>query len=137
VIGNAISQPMIAGHFASLGTKMLPGNSKPPIGPSSPLRQVYPVLTGVTSPFISFARNTRDGRGVIVPVGVTDPVAVGEPVTVTHNLGRVPQRIVALQNDGGAAENPQMTLASGTAPTRTQATISADIIMTNCLVRLE
>jgi hypothetical protein len=128
---------MIAGHAASVGSRPLPGNTKPPVGPSAPLRQVYPVLTGITSPFISMARNTRDGRGVIVPVGVTAPVAVGEAVTVTHNLGRIPQRIVALQNDGGATENPQMALASGVAATRTQATISANVIMTNCLVRLE
>ena len=112
----------------------LPGNLPfgSPVGPSAPLRQVYPVLPGISSPVISVKRPTRYGRGVIVPV--TAPAAT--PVLITHNLGRVPSGITALSNDGGQVQNPALTLAAGTLPTRTQATISGDQVMTNCLVWL-
>lgn len=112
-------------------TGALAGNA--PIGPSRPLRQVYPVLPGVKPPFIPTNRNTRDGRGMIVPV----TAAADTPVLVTHNLGRIPQSIEAISNDGGTAQNPAMTLAAGVAPTRTQATIQGNQTMTNCLVRFE
>lgn len=105
-----------------------------PVGPSGPLRQVYPVVPLFTRAYLNVYRNMRDGRGIVVPVGVTAPVVTGTPVTVQHNLGRIPQRIESKVNNGGATFPPRLTM---TGATRTQATIIGDETMTNCFVRFE
>lgn len=105
-----------------------------PVGPSGPLRQVYPVVPTFTAAFLNTQRNMRDGRGVIVPVGVSAPVTHGTPVLVTHNLGRIPSGVVGIVNNGGATEPPLLTM---TGQTRISATITGDKDMTNCFVRFE
>jgi hypothetical protein len=125
---NAIGQPPMMARPA------IARPAKAPVGPSAPLKQVYPVLPGITAPYISTTRNTRDGRGVIVPVTASQSTAI----LVTHNLGRIPQSIQAIQNNGGQFLNPGMILsAGGIQPTRTQATIEGNQQMINCLVRFE
>lgn len=105
-----------------------------PVGPSGPNRQVYPVVPVFTRPFYNVNRNMRDGRGIIVPVGVSAPVPPTVPVTVQHNLGRIPQTVEAKINNGGATEAPRLTM---TGATRVSATINGDQTMTNCFVRFE
>lgn len=83
----------------------------------------------VTSPFISTSRNTRNGRGMIVPV----TAAANTPVTVTHNLGRLVQGMLAVLNNAGATFTPKLMFAAGTR-SASQQTIEADTAMTNCLV---
>jgi hypothetical protein len=101
-----------------------------PVGPSAPLRQVYPVLEGVIPPVIPTTRNTRDGRGMIVPV----TVVANTPITVTHNLGRLVQGFVPLINDAGAAFTPKLMFGAGP-HSNTQVTVVGDTDMTNCLIR--
>jgi hypothetical protein len=101
-----------------------------PVGPSAPLRQVYPVLEGVIPPVIPTTRNTRDGRGMIVPVSG----AANTPITVTHNLGRLVQGFVPLINNAGATFNPKLMFGAGP-NSNTQVTIVGSEILTNCLIR--
>lgn len=104
-----------------------------PSGPSFPNRFMYPLIPSVSTPFISTTRNTRVGRGIVVPV----TAQAGTATLITHGLGRIPQRIQAFLNDGGALVNPAMTLAAGVPPTRMQAMILGNFNMVNCLVYLE
>lgn len=72
-------------------------------------------------------RNTKCGRGVIVPVTAT----AGTPVVITHNLGRLVQGLIAINN--GTAYTPRLAMPAGTRTT-TQQTIQGDVNMTSCLV---
>jgi hypothetical protein len=85
----------------------------------------------VTEPFISTTRNTRCGRGMIVPL----TAAANAPVTVTHNLGRIVQGMIVLLNAAGAAFPPRLMFAPGER-SATKQTIVGDADMTTCLVWL-
>lgn len=77
---------------------------------------------------ISTTKNTKCGRGVIVPLSA----AANTPVTATHNLGRPVQVYWPLINNGGATVPPRLVLA---APSSNNAQgFSGDVAMTNCLV---
>lgn len=124
--GNLVKPPTHLGR--PLGGIVRPGSA--PVGPSGPLQQVYPVTDSFAAPFYSLTRNTRDGRGVVVPV--TAPA--GTFVTITHNLGRIVQGARALNNNQGQSPLPILQLGTGS---RTQQTIWANTPLINCLVRVE
>lgn len=93
-----------------------------------------PRIPFVLPPAISTTRNTKCGRGVIVPI----TVAQNTQTTVTHNLGRKVQGIIPLLNNGGASPTPY-GMWFGTTPTSTntqQSLISPNVALTNCLVLL-
>lgn len=119
-------------------SRVSPVYGSPP-GPTAPLRQAYPIIPfvqitpglSVITPF-NYNRNTRSGRGIFVPV----TVAANTPITVTHNLGRIPQGVTAVINNMGLYTNPDIALAPNPSllPTRQQATIEGNTAMFNCLV---
>lgn len=99
--------------------------------PSLPLRPPYNQAPFVTEPFISTTRNTRNGRGMFVPV----TAVANTPITITHNLGRIVQGMIAVLNNGGADFTPALRFAAGE-HSNTKQTIEADAAMTNCLIWL-
>jgi hypothetical protein len=95
-------------------------------------QHIDPRIPFVLPPVIPTTRNTKCGRGVIVPV----TVAVNTKTTITHNLGRKVQGMIALLNNGGASPTPY-GLWFGTSPTSTstqQSIISPNVALTNCLL---
>ena len=102
-----------------------------PVGPSGPLRQVYPVIDHIPPPFVSLHRNTRYGRGVLVPVAVGNQIAANTPFTVTHNLGRLVGSALVYTNNGGQLINPALEVGTGT---RIQQTLQADNPLLNALI---
>jgi len=107
-----------------------------PISPGSlpPLRNSPQAwIPSLTAPFISLTRNTRFGRGVIVPV----TVAANTPVTITHNLGRLVQGMLAISNGAnGELFTPQLarTIGGGSVRTPEKQSIQGNLAMTSCLV---
>lgn len=90
-------------------------------------------IPGITSPFISLTRNTRFGRGMVVPV----TAAANTPVTITHNLGRLVQGMIAISNGAnGELFTPGVARVITGSPVRSasQQTIQANLAMTSCLV---
>ena len=73
-----------------------------PLGPSLPNRQAYPIFPWLigpvtpTAPANGVSANTRCGRGMIVTVPTT--VGAGGTITLTHNLGRIPQALIMIAN---------------------------------------
>lgn len=90
------------------------------------LQQAIPFLT---QPFIPTNRNTRCGRGMIVPV----TAAANTDVTVNHRMGRLVQGMIPLLNNGGATVVPKLKYGAGPRSFNQQS-INADTAMTNCLV---
>ena len=80
---------------------------------------------------ISVDRNTKCGRGVVVPI----TVAANTPITVTHNLGRFVQGMIPLINNAGATFVPKLKFGGGPS-TVSEQSIEGDTDMTNCLVLL-
>lgn len=98
----------------------------------SDYQDILPLVPFVLPPVISTTRNTKCGRGVIVPV----TVAANTQITVTHNLGRKVQGMLALINDGGLALPPKLYFGVAPTSTASQQSIEGDTTMTNCLVWL-
>lgn len=104
-------------------------------GPSRP-RPTDPILSALqqsipflTAPFISTTRNTRCGRGMIVPV----TVAANTDITVNHNMGRLVQGMIPIINHGGATLTPKLKFGAGPRDFNRQS-INADTTLTNCLI---
>lgn len=97
--------------------------TRPPLSAGGPF---YPFMT---APFLSTNRNTRNARGVVVPVTGSKYT----PITVTHNLGRQVQGMIALINNKGQDWTPRLRFAPGANSTSQQA-IEATEDMTGCLV---
>jgi len=85
------------------------------------------------SPTLSLTRNTRYGRGMVVPV----TAAASTPVVITHNLGRLVQGMIAISNGAnGELFPPAVARVISGSPTRTatKQSIQANGTMTSCLV---
>lgn len=107
--------------------------TKTPAGPSGPLQQVYNQLPFVTSPFIRTDRNTRMGRGMVVPV----TVAANTPIVIKHNLGRLMQGALAIANGAnGELYPPRVARVITGSPVRSssQQTIQCDTACTVALI---
>lgn len=102
---------------------------KGPAGPSGPLQQVYNQLPFVTQPFISLTRNTKMGRGMVVPIASANPNAT---FVITHNLGRYVQGALGIANGGGGWP-PRVAIEAGTRSQRQQS-IQVDVACTNALI---
>jgi len=116
--------PVTEGRSPVLGPGTVKPTASDPIIAS--LQQSIPFLT---APFISTTRNTRCGRGMIVPV----TVAANTDITVNHRLGRLVQGMIPLLNNGGATFTPKLKYGAGPR-TFNQQSINADTALTNCLI---
>jgi hypothetical protein len=109
-------------------------NSQAPAGPSVPLQQVYNQLPFVTAPFISTTRNTRMGRGMVVPIANLVP---NTNYTIQHNLGRLVQGMICIANGANGELDPPLfsrSIGAGTVRTQSQQTINANSKCTNALL---
>lgn len=121
-----------------------PSNPRTTTPPSGALTGARPGMSGqsgynqiraVTAPFVSKTRNTRSGRGMLVPVSVI----ANTPITITHNLGRLAQGFTVLTNATDNSAYPgfiAMYTASGATRTPMQQTIFSSVQLQNAIIEV-
>lgn len=121
-----------------------PSNPRTTTPPSGALTGARPGMSGqsgynqiraVTAPFVSKVRNTRSGRGMLVPASM----AANTPTVITHNLGRLAQGFTTLTNGTDNSAYPgfiAMYTAPGAIRTPMQQEIFSSVQLLNAIIEV-